>query len=225
MKLVAYVRCSTEEQSLNGVSIEVQKERIAAFVKAKGLEGDMEFLTDAGYSGANLKRPGLQQIMQMKNINLIILKLDRLTRKLSDLLRLLELFEIQDITLISVSDSVDMSSANGRLAISLLGAIISWEREIIGERTKEALSLKRSQGYRVGAVPYGYRLQGKKLVPQPTEQAVIKEIFKIRKRELSYQTIADYLNDHGIMSKMNRKWHAKTVMMIVRREKHNMSFH
>src|ERR1700683_4071519 len=88
----------------------------------------------------------------------IVAKLDRLTRSVKDLCRLLELFEKRKVALISVAESLDTGSAAGRLVITIMGAVSQWEREAIGERTRDALRHKRGKGERVGNIGSGYRL-------------------------------------------------------------------
>src|SRR2546423_5369980 len=87
----------------------------------------------------------------------IVAKLDRLTRSVKDLCELLELFERRGVALISVAESLDTSSAAGRLVINIMAAVSQWEREAIGERTRDALQHKRGHGERVGNIAYGYR--------------------------------------------------------------------
>src|SRR5215472_10094537 len=88
----------------------------------------------------------------------IVAKLDRLTRSVRDLADLLERFERRDVALMSVSESLDTRSAAGRLVMNVLMSVAQWEREAIGERTREALRHKQAQGQRVGNVPYGFML-------------------------------------------------------------------
>ena len=86
-----------------------------------------------------------------------VAKLDRLTRSVKDLCGLLELFEKRKVALISVAESLDTGSAAGRLVITIMGAVSQWEREAIGERTRDALRHKRGQGRRVGNIAFGCR--------------------------------------------------------------------
>jgi len=112
----------------------------------------------------------------------IVAKLDRLTRSVKDLCGLLELLEKKKVALISVAESLDTSSAAGRLVITIMGAVSQWEREAIGERTRDALGHKKSNGERVGNIEYGYRLarDGTHVEPDFAEQAVLKEIGRLR---------------------------------------------
>ena len=90
----------------------------------------------------------------------IVAKLDRLTRSVKDLCTLLERFERRGVALVSVAESLDTGSAAGRLVLNIMTAVSQWEREAIGERTRDALSHKRSKGERVGNLAFGYRLAG-----------------------------------------------------------------
>src|SRR5207253_9354640 len=96
-----------------------------------------------------MNRPGLPRVLSMVSAGkvqaVIVAKLDRLTRSVKDLYVLLELFEKRGVALISVAESLDTGSAAGRLVITIMGAVSQWEREAIGERTREALRHKRSQ--------------------------------------------------------------------------------
>ena len=123
-------------------------------------------------------------------------KLDRLTRSVKDLCNLLELFEKRKVALISVAESLDTASAAGRLVITIMAAVSQWEREAIGERTRDALRHKRSQGQRVGNIPFGSRLaaDGKRLEPDAGEQEALPEIRRLRGEGASLRRIAAALN-------------------------------
>src|SRR6185295_19539595 len=108
----------------------------------------------------------------------IIAKLDRLTRSVADLAELLKRFERQQVSLVSVADSLDTSSAAGRLVLNIMVSVSQWEREAIGERTRDAMRHKRASGERVGTVPFGYRVAGDglHLEVEPREQAVAVQV-------------------------------------------------
>jgi DNA invertase Pin-like site-specific DNA recombinase len=122
----------------------------------------VEVIVDGGESAKNLNRPGLRHLIAMmedgKIEAVIVAKLDRLTRSVKDLCGLLELFEKRKVALISVAESLDTGSAAGRLVITIMGAVSQWEREAIGERTRDALRHKRTSGERVGNIRFGFRL-------------------------------------------------------------------
>jgi DNA invertase Pin-like site-specific DNA recombinase len=129
----------------------------------------------------------------------IVAKLDRLTRSVKDLCGLLELFEKRKVALISVTESLDTGSAAGRLVITIIGAVSQWEREAIGERTRDALQHKRGNGERVGNIEFGYRLSadGLHLEPDLVEQAALSAIRELRTGGHSLRRIAATLNGHG----------------------------
>jgi DNA invertase Pin-like site-specific DNA recombinase len=161
MQAVGYVRVSTERQADQGVSLDAQDAKVRAMATVQGatLVG---VIVDGGESAKSLNRPGLQRLLAMVNGGkvqaVIVAKLDRLTRSVKDLCGLLELLEKKKVALISVAESLDTSSAAGRLVITIMGAVSQWEREAIGERTRDALGHKKSNGERVGNIEYGYRL-------------------------------------------------------------------
>jgi DNA invertase Pin-like site-specific DNA recombinase len=135
-----------------------------------------EVIIDGGESAKNLNRPGLQRLLASVDSGkvgaVIVAKLDRLTRSVKDLCSLLELFEKRGVALISVAESLDTASAAGRLVITIMAAVSQWEREAIGERTRDALRHKRTSGERVGNIRFGFRLSpdGKHVEPDPGEQ-------------------------------------------------------
>ena len=114
--------------------------------------GDLdEVIVDGGEFAMDLHRPGVQRVLALVNggkVDAVIV--DRLTRSVKDLCGLLELFEKRKVALISVAESLDTGSAAGRLVITIMGAVSQWQREAIGERTRDALRHKRGQGQRVG---------------------------------------------------------------------------
>jgi len=132
---------------------------------------------------------------------LLVAKLDRLTRSVKDLGALVEeYFSSDKITLLSVADNIDTRTAAGRLVLNVLGSVAQWERETIGERTAEALAHKREQGQRTSLhAPYGFRIaaDGKMLVADDAEQALLGAIRDARSRELSQRAIVAELERQG----------------------------
>ena len=149
MIAVGYVRVSTERQADQGVSLEAQEAKVRAMATVQGVTLT-EVIIDGGESAKSLKRPGLRRLLAMVETGkvqaVIVAKLDRMTRSVKDLCGLLELFEKRKVALVSVAESLDTGSAAGRLVITIMGAVSQWEREAIGERTRDALQHKRSNG-------------------------------------------------------------------------------
>src|SRR6202166_5050347 len=185
MLTIGYVRVSTDRQAEQGVSLEAQEAKIRAMGTVQGADL-LEVIVDGGESAKSLNRPGLQRLMALVNAGkvqaVIVAKLDRLTRSVKDLCGLLELLEKRKVALISVAESLDTGSATGRLVITIMGAVSQWEREAIGEQTRDALSHKRGTGERVGNIEFGYRLapDGLHVETDPTEQAALAEIRRLR---------------------------------------------
>src|SRR5579872_5824926 len=219
MLSVGYCRVSTDKQSEKGVSLDSQTDKIRAMAVVHGATL-IEVVQDGGESAKTLNRPGIQRVLgmvQRKQVQAVIIaKLDRLTRSVKDLCELLEVFERKGVALISVAESLDTSSAAGRLVINIMGAVSQWEREAIGERTREALRHKRGQGERVGNIAFGYRLaaDGKHVEPEPGEQAAVDEIRRLRSSGVSMRKIAAALNGRALTTRRGTAWRLEHVARI-----------
>ncbi|MEP6961418.1 MAG: recombinase family protein [Acidobacteriota bacterium] len=202
MRTIGYVRVSTDRQAEKGVSLEAQEAKIRAMATVQGAEL-LDVIVDGGESAKSLNRPGLQKLMALVNAGkvdgVIVAKLDRLTRSVKDLCGLLELFEKRKVALVSVAEALDTGSAAGRLVITIMGAVSRWEREAIGERTRDVLRHKSGKGERVGNIRFGYRLipNTNLLEIDAQEQAAIEEICRLRQAGFSLRGIAAHLNDAG----------------------------
>src|SRR5207248_9220677 len=186
LKAVGYKRVSTDKQADRGVSLDAQLEKIRAMAVVQGAEV-LQVIQDAGESAKSLERPGMARLLALVDAGevqvVIIAKLDRLTRSVKDLCTLLERFERRGVALVSVAESLDTGSAAGRLVLNIMTAVSQWEREAIGERTRDAMNHKRNQRERVGNIAYGCRLSGDgvHVEDDPDEQAVLAEIRQLRR--------------------------------------------
>jgi len=176
-----------------------------------------EIIVDGGESAKSLNRPGMSRLLAMVDAGevrtVIIAKLDRLTRSVKDLCTLLERFERRGVALVSVAESLDTSSAAGRLVLNIMTSVSQWEREAIGERTRDAMRHKRSNGERVGNIPYGYRLaaDGRHLEKDPGEQAVLTEIRRLRRKGATLRGIAATLNRRTLRTRRGTAWRLESV--------------
>ena len=140
MRAISYSRVSTDKQADQGVSLEAQEAKIRAMAVVQGAE-IVETIVAGGESAKSLNRPGMKRLLSRVEAcqidAVIVAKLDRLTRSVKDLCGLLELFEKRGVALISVAVSLDTGSAAGRLVITIMAAVSQWEREAIGERTRD----------------------------------------------------------------------------------------
>ncbi len=133
---VAYCRVSTEEQAAEGFSIDGQAEKLRAYATLHDL-GSVTVIEDPGWSGKNIQRPGLQQLLTMVRerhvANAIVWRLDRLSRNLGDLILLADEFGQAGVALHSFCERVDLSSATGRMFYNVLGAFAQFYREQLAE--------------------------------------------------------------------------------------------
>jgi DNA invertase Pin-like site-specific DNA recombinase len=211
MRSVGYVRVSTERQADFGVSLEAQTEKVRAMAVVQGADL-AEVIVDAGESAKSLNRPGMAKLLAMvedRAVDVVIIaKLDRLTRSVVDLAELLKRFERRGVSLVSVADALDTRSAAGRLVLNIMVSVSQWEREAIGERTRDAMRHKRMSGARVGTVPFGFRVasDGVRLAPNPDEQAILHEIRRLKRAGRSTRQIAAELNRLGFVTRRGTSW-------------------
>jgi len=220
MKAIGYVRVSTDKQADRGVSLDAQAEKIRAMAVVHNADL-LDIIVDGGESAKSLNRPGMARLLAMVDAGevqtVIIAKLDRLTRSVKDLCTLLERFERRSVALISVAESLDTGSAAGRLVLNIMTAVSQWEREAIGERTRDALCHKRSKGERAGNIPFGSRLadDGQHLEPDPTEQAALAEIRRLRSEGAAMRKIAATLNERAHRTRRGTPWRLESVARVL----------
>lgn len=214
-----YVRVSSEDQAVNGESLAAQEERLRAYCVAKGWAVHRVYV-DAGVSGrvSPLDRKGLAKALDdakaKKFSNLAIVKLDRLTRSVADLLAMVKIFERHHIALVSLTESLDGASATGRLMLSILGSIAEWESGIIGERTAAVLRHKRKRLQVYGQTPLGFAREAGMLRPIEAELRTVRRVFELVDQKLPLLRIAETLQKEGRKTKMGGDWGSETVRKI-----------
>ncbi|QDT11300.1 recombinase family protein [Planctomycetes bacterium K23_9] len=223
MKIILYIRVSTKDQADSGLSLDAQRAKLEAYASLYDLEV-VAVIEDAGESAKSLKRPGLQRALAMLRSGeaegLAVVKLDRLTRSVGDWQTLIDDHFGSRSQLFSVADSIDTRTAAGRMVLNILLSVAQWEREAIGERTRDALRHKIDNGERVGKIRYGYDLgdDGKTLQPNASEQDAIAWMQDLRGDGLTLRQIAAALTDRGIVTKEGRlKWTHTAVSGILKR--------
>lgn len=225
MTLIGYVRVSTEDQAREGVSLAAQEDRVRAYCAAHGLElGDV--LVEEGVSGTvpPMERPSLRLALESLAAGhasgLVVLRLDRLTRSIRDLLDLVDVCRKQRWALHSVTDRLDTDTPMGMFVLTILGAVGQLERDMISVRTKETLAHKRKQGAILGNAPYGWRkvvgADGKltALEKDEKEQATVFSIRQMVKSGLTQGKIAARLNAAGIPSRTG-KWSRRGIQCVL----------
>jgi DNA invertase Pin-like site-specific DNA recombinase len=220
VKAVGYIRVSTEEQASSGISLDAQKAKLEAYAALYDIEL-VGIEVDAGVSAKTLNRPGLQSALARLESGeataLIVVKLDRLTRRVADLDTLIERYFGSRFTLMSVSEQIDTSSAAGRLVLNVLTSVAQWERETTSERTKTALAHKKTQGQHVGSAGFGYKMVEKKLTQVHSEHETIAVIQELRSAGHTLQEIADHLNANGYQTQRGGKWYPTTIANVLKR--------
>ena len=219
-----YVRVSSEEQVKHGFSIRAQIEKLTTYAKLKGWI-IYDVYEDKGISGKSIEeRPAIKRLIsdieKGKVNNVLVFKIDRLTRSVKNLIELIDLFQKYNCEFNSLTESIDTSSATGRMFLKIIGIFAEFERENIVERTKVGFERKVKEGYTLAArVPsYGYdKMHGEKIqVINPQEAIIVKEIFDLFvDKNLSCLEIAKTLNERGIPTKENSTWYTRTVKNVL----------
>ena len=202
MRVIGYVRVSTEEQAVSGAGLEVQRRAIVAECKRRGWEL-VETIADAGYSAKDLRRPGVQGALRALEAGearaLVVAKLDRLSRSMLDFAALMATAQKQSWALVALDCAVDTSTPAGEAMAHVLATFGQFERRLISQRTKEALAVKKASGVRLGRPP---------TVPQ----SVVRRIQRHRARGDSFRKIADDLNKTRVPTAQGGiRWYAATV--------------
>lgn len=207
IKIVAcYVRVSTQEQAEHGYSVEEQTERLQGYCKAMGWKVAKVY-TDAGYTGANMNRPALSDLVEGANRGLfdavVVFKLDRLSRSQKDTLTLIEGFQEHDVAFISMTESFDTSTPFGHATVGILSVFSQLEREQIKERCSLGREGRAKGGkYRGGGyTPIGYEYKDGQLIVNESEAAQIRLIHERFQHGDSFRSIAKMMTDKGYTHK------------------------
>ena len=220
---IGYVRVSTEDQATEGVSLDAQKAKLAAWCLANDYELS-KVLVDAGLSGGRAdNRPGLQSAIEeacKSKSALVVYSLSRLARSTKDTIAIGEKLDKAGADLVSLSEKIDTTSAAGKMIFRMLAVMAEFEKDQISERTKMAMAHKKSKSERVGTIPYGFDLSsdGVTLTENAVEQATIKVIQELRSRGVSLRDIASELTSNNHPTKKGTgKWSHMTVKSILER--------
>ena len=215
-----YTRKSTEEgleQAFN--SLDAQREACAAFIISQAHEGWElvdEHYDDGGWSGGNMERPALQQLLvdvgEGKVHVIVVYKVDRLTRSLADFARIVEALDKADASFVSVTQAFNTTTSMGRLTLNVLLSFAQFEREVTSERIRDKVAASKRKGMWMGGpVPLGYRLENRKLFIDDAEAETVRFIFR-RYLELgSVGDVADELATADIRTKVRRYTNGRSV--------------
>jgi site-specific DNA recombinase len=187
LRCALYTRKSTEEGlEMEFNSLDAQREACEAYVASQKAEGwvlTRDHYDDGGFSGATLERPALQRLIadiEAGNIDIVVVyKIDRLSRSLMDFAKLVEVFDRNSVTFVSVTQSFNTTTSMGRLTLNILLSFAQFEREVIGERIRDKFAASRKKGMWMGGwAPLGYDVRDRKLVINKAEAAAVRMIFK-----------------------------------------------
>ena len=209
-----YTRVSTAENlEQEFTSLDNQRESAESYILSQKSEGWValsEHYNDPGYTGANTDRPALQKLItdiKEGKINCVVVyKVDRLSRSLLNFSQLLEFFDQNNVTFVSVTQAFNTNTSMGRLTLNILLSFAQFEREIISERTRDKMGAAKKKGKWIGGKPpLGYDLDkiNHKLLINPKESKIVKEIFELYLEKRSLLSVAMALNDIGYKTKIH----------------------
>jgi len=224
-KSAVYVRVSTDEQAKEGYSIRAQIDKLKNYVQIKEW-GLYKVYADEGISGKNITdRPAINELLadiKVGNVNnVVVYKIDRLTRNTRDLIELSEIFNEYNCSFNSLMESIDTQTASGRMFLKIIGIFAEFERENIIERITLACEKKVKEGYTLAnfTTSYGYdREKGERIQTVNKQEAnIVKEIFTMFvEGNMSYNAICKNLNHRGIKPKLGEVWGNASVRNLLR---------
>ncbi len=210
LRCAIYTRKSSDEgldQAFN--SLDAQREACAAFIQSQKHEGWVVSPTlydDGGFSGGTLQRPALQRLLadiEAGQIDVIVVyKVDRLTRALSDFAKLVEIFDRRGVSFVSITQQFNTTTSMGRLTLNVLLSFAQFEREVIGERVRDKIAASKKKGMWMGGMPpLGYDVKDRKLVVNDDEARTVVGIYRRYLALKSVLALKDALEDEGVRSK------------------------
>jgi DNA invertase Pin-like site-specific DNA recombinase len=206
-RVIGYVRVSTEDQGESGAGLESQREAIVAECERRGWQ--LVAIEEDVLSGRDLRRPGLLRALdecrQRRVDGIVVAKLDRLSRSLVDFAGLLMQAREGGWNVVALDLGVDLSTPHGEFLANVMASAAQWERRIIGQRTRDALAVKRAQGVKLGR---------RSTVPTEVE----KRIRRLKRRGLTFDRIAQLLNADSVPTPSGGEgWTRSNVFFVHRR--------
>ena len=210
LRCAAYTRKSSEEgleQEFN--SLHAQREAALAYIASQKSEGWIalpDYYDDGGISGGTLERPALQRLLRDIEAGMVdvvvVYKIDRLSRSLTDFAKLVDVFERHNVTFVSVTQQFNTTTSMGRLTLNILLSFAQFEREVIGERIRDKFAASRRKGMWMGGwPPLGYEVENRRLVVVEREAALVRRIFDRFAKTGSALTVARELHTAGEVTK------------------------
>lgn len=206
MRAIGYIRVSTADQAVNGISLDAQRATLEAEAQRRGW--GIEVVADEGIGGAAGRRPGLDEALTRLDAGeagaLMVTRLDRMTRSVAGLSTILGRAQSGGWEVVMLSPGIDTTDPAGRFTTSILACAAQYERDLIGQRTREALAHKKAQGGTLGR-------------RRNVDPAVVARIQAQRADKKSLRAIADQLNAEGVPTAQGgARWHASTVSAVLK---------
>ncbi len=221
LRAIGYIRVSTAGQAAEGHSLAEQQKRLEAVTVFKGIDS-LTLIEDSGMSAATLNRPGIRDLLEsVRNRDtdyVLVTALDRLTRSIRDLQTILDLFQESDVELISAGESLDTSTAAGRMVVNIMGVFAQWERETTLERTKNIQKELKAEGKAIGPPPYGYSTdEGGYLTLNRTEQNALDLMRSLKSAKIPLIRIAESLTQRGYLNRHGRPFSVQGIFYLLKR--------
>ena len=213
LRCAVYTRKSSEEgleQDFN--SLDAQREACEAFVASQKREGWIllpDMYDDGGFSGGTLERPAFRRLLSDVSAGkidvVVVYKVDRLTRSLADFAKIVEVFDKNAVSFVSVTQQFNTTSSMGRLTLNILLSFAQFEREVTGERIRDKIAASKKKGMWMGGMPpLGYDVQDRRLVVNAKEAETVRHIFRRYLELKSVRLLKSDLDAHGIVSKARK---------------------
>ncbi len=207
--VIGYSRVSTEEQGVSGAGLAAQHRAIEAECERRGWQ--LARIEEDVLSGRSLNRPGLTRALDAcrsgESSGVVVAKLDRLSRSLVDFAGLLVEAQAKGFNIVALDLGVDLSTPAGEFLASVMASAAQWERRIIGQRTKDALAIRKQQGVQLGR-------------PALPKDTLSRRIAAMRKRGKTLQVIADTLNGEGVPTlRGGHQWRPSAVRAVLNRKR------
>lgn len=211
IRCAIYTRKSTEEgleQDFN--SLDAQREACEAYVasqKHEGWELLPDHFDDGGISGGHLDRPALKRLIHAikeKRVDqIVVYKIDRLTRSLSDFAKIVDVLDTAHTSFVSVTQSFNTATSMGRLTLNMLLSFAQFEREVTAERIRDKIAASKKKGLWMGGnVPIGYKAVGRTLAIEEAEAATIRTIYDLYRKYKTVRKVAECANRLGLRTRM-----------------------
>ena len=215
---IGYIRNSRLSQEN---SVETQKKLITDFCKTNDITLD-KIIVDEGISGSGDKtdkRDGYKSVMdgiqKDKIKTLVVISISRWGRNLGEIYKSVQLMEKKNVKFLSIKENIDTSSPYGRFTINLLSSLYEMELELIKDRVKDTLKVKKQNGKVYSPTPYGFTRVGDNLVKNPKETKLIKKLLRLRDKGTSYGEITNFLNRNRYKTKNGKKFTKGNVYQII----------